>query len=367
MNDISDLMNKAIKEGYILADDLTRHFDKDSAEYKRLIKKLKEEDVNIITHNDLTDEQDIKHIGPVNNILTAYITDIKSYPLLTLDDEIALAEKMWEGKKAKKTLQEKANELSIDEKNKLEDIIVDGENAKEYFINCNLRLVVWWASKYRNRGLSLEDIIQEGNMGLIKAVDKYNPGKKIRFSTYASNWIRKYILRGIQNQARTVRLPVHISSVVSKLKNTQRELAIKLNREPTVEEIAAEMGISIAKVVEYQSYISDTISLDTTIGNEEGLSLGDLISNPNINNPLEEIAGEEYQSELKRLLSELNPREYQVITLRFGINDGTTHTLEEIGKIIGLTRERVRQIESKALRKLRHPSRSAKIKQFHRI
>ncbi|HHU56262.1 MAG TPA: sigma-70 family RNA polymerase sigma factor [Acholeplasmataceae bacterium] len=365
MNDISDLMNKALKEGFIIADELTKHYDKDSEEYKKIIKKLKEEDVNIITHEQLEDDDSDKKIGYIDNILTAYIQDIKSYPLLSLEEEIDLATKMWEGKKAKKALQNP--DLSPEEKERLNNILNEGEGAKEYFINCNLRLVVWWASKYRNRGLALEDIIQEGNMGLIRAVEKYNPEKKVRFSTYASSWIRKYILRGIQNQARTVRLPIHVSSLVSKLKNAQRELALKLDREPTVEEIAEEMDLSVGKVIEYQSYISDTVSLDTTIGNEEGLTLGDLISNPNINNPFEEVANEEYHRELKRILAELNPREYQVITLRFGLLDGTTHTLEEIGKIIGLTRERVRQIESKALRKLRHPTRSAKIKQFLRM
>lgn len=363
MNDISDLMNRAIKDGYILADELTKHYDKDSEEYRKIIRKLKEEDVNIITHGEI--ESEPEKISYIDNILTAYIQDIKSYPLLTSEEELELATKMWEGEKAKKILSEK--ELSPEEKQKYQEIIEIGAEAKEYFINCNLRLVVWWALKYRNRGLPLEDIIQEGNMGLIRAVEKFDPRKKIRFSTYASNWIRKYILRGIQNQSRTVRLPVHVLSIVSKLKNTQRELAIKLDREPTVEEIAEKMGISSSKVIEYQSYISDTISLDTKIGDEDGLSLGDLISNPNIKNPFEEITNEEYREELKRILSELNPREYQVITLRFGILDGNTHTLEEIGNIIGLTRERVRQIESKALRKLRHPKRSAKIKQFHRL
>ena len=377
MNEVlNDLINQAMSKGYIHADDLQEHVSPESAEYKILVQKLKEEKVNIITHEqeeeDIeeidTDEvdQDLNTMPRADDILTAYIHDIKGFPLLNKEQEVELANEIQAGVEARERL-EKEPDLSNEEKERLEDIATRGEGSKEYFVNCNLRLVVWWSSKYRNRGLSQEDIIQEGNMGLIRAVEKFDPSKGARFSTYASTWIRKHIMRAIQNQARTVRLPIHISSIISKLKKIQLELEIELGRDPNVEEIAEEMGITPEKVVEYQSYYADTVSLDTPVGNEEALSLGDLISNPTTNNPFEEIARTEYSNELNRVLKQLNPREYQVITLRYGINDGNARTLEEIGRIIGLTRERVRQIETKALRKLRHPNRSAKMKQFYQI
>ena len=358
---LNDLMNKAMSKGY------------NSEEYQIIVKKLKEENVNIITHADEEEvdevdtdvvDQELDTMPRTDDIITAYIHDIKGFPLLNQEEEIELAKDIQAGEEARLKLND---DLPQDEKDSLQDIIDRADASKEYFVNCNLRLVVWWSSKYRNRGLAQEDIIQEGNMGLIRAVEKFDPEKGARFSTYASTWIRKHIMRAIQNQARTVRLPIHISSYISKIKRTEAELGTKLGRDPSIEELAEEMGITTEKIVEYQGYYADTISLDTPVGNEDALSIGDLIANPNSSNPFEEIARKEYSSELNRVLKQLNPREYQVITLRFGINDGNARTLEEIGRIIGLTRERVRQIESKALRKLRHPNRSTKMKQFYQV
>jgi RNA polymerase primary sigma factor len=201
----------------------------------------------------------------------------------------------------------------------------------------------------------------------MKAVDKYESSRGVRFSTYASNWIRKSIIRGIQNQARTIRIPVHISSYISKMKRIERTLELKLGRQPTVEEIADEMNEKVERIKEIQSYVNDKISLDTPVGEEDASSLGDLISDTNMPNAFEEIVKVEYKNELHRILEELNPKEYLVITQRFGINDGEAKTLEEIGQGLGLTRERVRQIEAKALRKLRHPNRSEKMKQFMQV
>lgn len=374
MNEVlNNLLNKAMINGYIYANELQEHFSTDSDEYKIVVKKLKEENVDIITHeqDEVTEidtdsvDQDLESLPRADDILTAYIHDIKGFPLLTAEQEVELANEIKAGEEAREKLENAL--LSPEEREELEEMVERGAASKEYFVNCNLRLVVWWSSKYRNRGLSQEDIIQEGNMGLIRAVEKFDPAKGNRFSTYASTWIRKHIMRAIQNQARTVRLPIHISSFISKLKKVELELEIKLGREPKVEEIAEELDITPEKVVEYQNYYADTVSLDTPVGNEDALSLSDLISNPNTSNPFEEIARTEYTKELNRVLRQLNPREYQVITLRFGINDGNARTLEEIGRIIGLTRERVRQIETKALRKLRHPNRSAKMKQFYQV
>ena len=370
---LNDLMNKAMSKGYINEEELQKSIDTNSEEYQIIVKKLKEENVNIITHADEEEvdevdtdvvDQELDTMPRTDDIITAYIHDIKGFPLLNQEEEIELARDIQAGEEARLKLND---DLPQDEKDSLQDIIDRADASKEYFVNCNLRLVVWWSSKYRNRGLAQEDIIQEGNMGLIRAVEKFDPEKGARFSTYASTWIRKHIMRAIQNQARTVRLPIHISSYISKIKRTEAELGTKLGRDPSIEELAEEMGITTEKIVEYQGYYADTISLDTPVGNEDALSIGDLIANPNSSNPFEEIARKEYSSELNRVLKQLNPREYQVITLRFGINDGNARTLEEIGRIIGLTRERVRQIESKALRKLRHPNRSTKMKQFYQV
>lgn len=371
---INDLINKAMLDGFIYSEELEAQIKPDSDEYEIVVKKLKEENVKVITHeqdevSEIDAEEvnnDLDNLPRADDILTAYIHDIKGFPLLTAEQEIELANEIKAGVEAREKL-DSEEILTPDEIEELQDLVDRGEGSKEYFVNCNLRLVVWWSSKYRNRGLAQEDIIQEGNMGLIRAVEKFDPEKGARFSTYASTWIRKHIMRSIQNQARTVRLPIHISSFISKLKKVELELEIKLGRDPRAEEIAAELDITPEKVVEYQNYYADTVSLDTPLGNEEASTLGDLISNPNTTNPFEEIARSEYSNELNRVLKQLNPREYQVITLRFGINDGNARTLEEIGRIIGLTRERVRQIETKALRKLRHPNRSSKMKQFYQV
>lgn len=369
---LNDIINKAMENGYVYVEDLTNYFAKDSAEYDKIVKKLQEEDVDIITHDDDPHvpedvheiESEIEKIPRTTDSLTAYINDIKTFPLLTADEEFALATDIKNGKLAKEKLETEKENLSPEEIQELEDTVDRGEASKEYFINCNLRLVVWWSSKYRNKGLSQDDLIQEGNMGLMRAVDKFETEKGARFSTYASNWIRKSIIRGIQNQARTIRIPVHISSYISKMKRVERLLETELGRQPSVEEIANAMNEKVERVKEIQGYVSDKISLDTPVGEEDASTLGDLISDNNTSNAFEEIAKSEYKAELHRLLKELNPKEYQVITQRFGINDGQAKTLEEIGQGLGLTRERVRQIEAKVLRKLRHPSRSEKMKQY---
>jgi RNA polymerase primary sigma factor len=377
MNDsLNDLMNRALQNGFIYEEDLLQHYQKNTSEYEKIIKKLNEEEIDVITHDDEVEpvlenieevEEDIEKLPRVTDSLTAYINDIKSFPLLTAEEEYSLADDIKRGREAALILQEKKDSLSADEIEHYQDLVDRGEASKEYFINCNLRLVVWWSSKYRNKGLSQDDLIQEGNMGLMKAVDKYESSRGVRFSTYASNWIRKSIIRGIQNQARTIRIPVHISSYISKMKRIERTLELKLGRQPTVEEIADEMNEKVERIKEIQSYVNDKISLDTPVGEEDASSLGDLISDTNMANAFEEIVKVEYKNELHRILEELNPKEYLVITQRFGINDGEAKTLEEIGQGLGLTRERVRQIEAKALRKLRHPNRSEKMKQFMQV
>lgn len=371
---LNELINKAMESGYLIVEDLQQILTKDSYEYNRLIEQLQDEDVDIISQEESIDtkleatevDAELVKYSRTNDSLTAYMQDIKMYPLLDLEDEIALAREIKQGVEAKAYLDNNPD-LPEDEKEKLLNLYDRGEASRDYFINCNLRLVVWWSAKYRNKGLPQEDLIQEGNMGLMKAVEKYDGEKNIRFSTYASNWIRKSMMRAIQNQARTIRLPIHISSYISKLKRTEKQLEAELGRLPTIEEIADEMEETVERVTEVQGYINDKISLDLPVGDEEATSLGDLVSSSSYLSPYEEILNYEYGEELRRLLLELNPKEHQVITLRFGLNDGTPMTLEEIGRIMGLTRERVRQIEAKALRRLRHPSRSDRIREFMRV
>ena len=369
---LNELINKALENGYIVAEELQQFLAKNSSEYNRIIQQLQDEDIEIISSDDdafdtkiesKQVEDDLVKLSKSNDSLTSYIHDIKAYPLLTLEEEMALAREIKAGVEAQKYLETHAN-LSEEKKEDLEFLIERGNASRDYFTNCNLRLVVWWSAKYRNKGLDQEDLIQEGNIGLMKAVEKYDAEKGIRFSTYASNWIRKSMMRAIQNQARTIRLPIHISSYISKFKRTEKQLEAEYGRMPSVEEIADEMGEPLDRVIEIQGYINDKISLDMPVGDEEATSLGDLVSTSSYLSPFEEIVNHEYSEELRRLLLELNAKEYQVITLRFGLNDGTAMTLEEIGRIMGLTRERVRQIESKALKKLRHPSRSERIKQY---
>lgn len=372
---LNDVINRAMEQGYISVGELQQHLQVGSIEYERIVNKLREEDVDIVLEPEIyaspietVDEHEvdteITSFSRANDSLTAYVNDIKYFPLLTADEEYHLAVDIAQGKEAKRYLELHKDHMTPEEIQMYEDTIDRGDASRDYFTNCNLRLVVWWSSKYRNKGMPQEDLIQEGNMGLMKAVEKFEPNKGTRFSTYASNWIRKSIIRAIQNQARTVRLPVHISAYISKLKKIERTLEAELGRAPTIEEMADEMNEKPERIKEIQGYMSDKVSLDILVGAEEATSLGDMICDTNTKNAFEEVVHSQYREELSRILSELSPKEYQVVIQRFGMDDGTTKTLEEIGKGLGLTRERVRQIEAKALRKLRHPTRSDTLKQY---
>lgn len=265
-----------------------------------------------------------------------YLKEIGIYPLLTLDEEIELAKKI------------KNND----------------NDARKKLTESNLRLVVSIAKKYVGRGLSFLDLIQEGNLGLIKAVDKFDYDKGYKFSTYATWWIRQAITRAIADQSRTIRIPVHMSEVINKTYRWSRNLLQELGREPTTAEIAEKMGVSEDKVREVLKISSDPISLDTPIGEEDDSHLGDFIKDETIVGPEEAASYTVLQDQIKSLLDTLTPREKRVIMLRFGLNDGKSRTLEEVGKEFDVTRERIRQIEAKALRKLRHPSRARFLKGY---
>lgn len=272
----------------------------------------------------------------VDDPVRMYLKEIGKVPLLTADEEIELAKRMEEG----------------------------DEEAKRRLCEANLRLVVSIAKRYVGRGMLFLDLIQEGNLGLIKAVDKFDYTKGYKFSTYATWWIRQAITRSIADQARTIRIPVHMVETINKLIRVSRQLLQTYGREPTPEEIAEEMGISVDKVREIQKIAQEPVSLETPIGEEEDSHLGDFIPDEDVPAPAEAAAFSMLKEQLVEVLDTLTEREQKVLKLRFGLEDGRARTLEEVGKEFDVTRERIRQIEAKALRKLRHPSRSKKLKDY---
>ncbi len=340
------------KQGYItyeqLADEL-KGLDIDSDTLDELYNALMEEEIDIVsedggddvTGEEITEDVPIENLTlskdvKINDPVRMYLKEIGRINLLTSDEEFEYAKRAEEG----------------------------DEEAKRMLAESNLRLVVSIAKRYVGRGMLFLDLIQEGNIGLMKAVDKFDPTKGYKFSTYATWWIRQAITRAIADQARTIRVPVHMVETINKLARVQRQLTQDLNREPTDEEIAKKLGISIDKVREVYKISQDPVSLETPIGEEDDSHLGDFIKDERTMGPEEYATIEMLKEELQGVLGTLTDREEKVLRLRFGLDDGQCRTLEEVGQIFGVTRERIRQIEAKALRKLRHPSRSRKLKDF---
>ena len=310
----------------------------------------------------------------VEDPVRMYLKEIGKVPLLTADEEIELAQKMEEGAVANEMLQvlnarleeateEEAKEIQ-EEIKKLDPAINAGTEAKKRLAEANLRLVVSIAKRYVGRGMLFLDLIQEGNLGLIKAVEKFDYRKGYKFSTYATWWIRQAITRAIADQARTIRIPVHMVETINKLIRVSRQLLQELGREPSPEEIAQEMNMPVDRVREILKISQEPVSLETPIGEEEDSHLGDFIKDDNVPVPADAAAFTLLKEQLEEVLGTLTEREQKVLTLRFGLEDGRARTLEEVGKEFNVTRERIRQIEAKALRKLRHPSRSRKLKDY---
>jgi RNA polymerase primary sigma factor len=311
-------------------------------------------------------EKDVELAGktPTNDPVRMYLKEIGKVPLLTAAEEVDLAMKIEAGEEASAVLREKGDKLSREELRRLRRLERVGQEAKRKLVEANLRLVVSIAKRYVGRGMLFLDLIQEGNLGLIRAVEKFDFRKGYKFSTYATWWIRQAITRAIADQARTIRIPVHMVETINKLIRVQRQLLQELGREPTPEEIAEQMELTPEKVREIIKVSQEPVSLETPIGEEEDSHLGDFIEDADAVVPIDAASFILLQEQLEDVLNSLNEREKEVIRLRFGLTDGHPRTLEEVGREFGVTRERIRQIESKTLAKLRHPTRSAKLRDY---
>ncbi|MDR1884839.1 MAG: RNA polymerase sigma factor RpoD [Synergistaceae bacterium] len=352
IDSIRDLLHTGREKGFVTYEDIEKRLPKEilSAEildniYLNIMElgidvvdepkdkdELEDETLPLVTGKDDSSLEEL----PLSDPVRMYLREIGKISLLTADEEVELAKGVEAG----------------------------DTTAKAHLVDANLRLVVSIAKKYIGRGMLFLDLIQEGNLGLIRAVEKFDYQKGFKFSTYATWWIRQAITRAIADQARTIRIPVHMVETINKLIRISRQLVQRLGREPTAEEIAVEMEISSDRVEEIQRIAQEPVSLETPIGEEEDSQLGDFLEDKEMPNPEEVAASMILREQLEEMLADLSEREREVLRLRFGLEDGHAHTLEDVGKRFGVTRERIRQIEAKALRKLRHPSRSRRLKDF---
>ena len=330
------------------------------------------EEIADVEEEELVDPNSLVNNFSIDDPVRMYLKEIGKVPLLSPDEEIALAQALTAGNEAAEKLEELKTareagepvEITPEEEAALQKDFKAGETAKQKLAEANLRLVVSIAKRYVGRGMLFLDLIQEGNLGLIKAVEKFDYTKGFKFSTYATWWIRQAITRAIADQARTIRIPVHMVETINKVIRVSRQLLQEPGHDPTPNEISAEMGMPVEKVREILKIAQEPVSLETPIGEEEDSHLGDFIPDEGASEPSEAASFTLLKEQLMDVLSTLTPREEKVLKLRFGIEDGRTRTLEEVGKEFNVTRERIRQIEAKALRKLRHPSRSKKLKDF---
>lgn len=404
---IMNLVNNGKQKGYISAKSLYELVEFESEEYDEVIKLLDKYGIRISDYEELDPlhgmfdefeeyeefhdnpddeeleaikdefEEELKANTDIDDIITTtkpentfqlYLREIGSYQLLTASEEIYYGTLVQQGLLSAQILEMIDNgerEPEPGELARIQEDIDRGKDAEEVLTVRNLRLVVATAKRYTNRGLDFADLVQEGNMGLMKAVVKFDPNRGFRFSTYATWWIKQAISRAIADQARTIRVPVHMVETINRLRKAEKKLAQVYNHKPTIEELAKELDLTPEKVQDIQKIAIEPLSLESPVGDEEDTTYADFVSDGDALDPLEYTIKSKYKEELDKVLSTtLNVREEEVIRLRYGLVDGKQHTLEEVGKVFNVTRERIRQIESKALRKLRHPIRKRKLNQF---
>jgi len=352
---VEDILEKAKKKGGMTYGELASELeDVNPDQIDKVFDAFEKSGVDLLD-SDFDEEPDIEDLNDVEEVTIEEMNNVTDFEGISVDDPV----RMYLREIGKIPL------LNYEEELELAKRILDGdEEAKRKLSESNLRLVVSIAKKYLGRGMLFLDLIQEGNMGLIKAVEKFDYTKGYKFSTYATWWIRQAITRAIADQARTIRIPVHMVETINKLIRTSRHLLQQLGREPSPEEIAKEMEISVEKVMEIQKIAQDPVSLETPIGEEDDSHLGDFIQDDDSPAPQDSAAYTLLKEQLEEVMQTLTPREAKVLKLRFGLEDGKARTLEEVGKEFMVTRERIRQIEAKALRKLRHPSRSKKLRDY---
>ncbi|MFC0625598.1 RNA polymerase sigma factor [Kribbella deserti] len=333
---------------------------------KPLEKELTEDEGFVVSDADDADEpeQQVMVAGATADPVKDYLKQIGKVPLLNAEQEVELAKRIEAGLFAEEQISDEATKLKEKVREEYEWISEDGRRAKNHLLEANLRLVVSLAKRYTGRGMLFLDLIQEGNLGLIRAVEKFDYTKGYKFSTYATWWIRQAITRAMADQARTIRIPVHMVEVINKLARVQRQMLQDLGREPTPEELAKELDMTPEKVIEVQKYGREPISLHTPLGEDGDSEFGDLIEDSEAIVPAEAVSFTLLQEQLHAVLDTLSEREAGVVSMRFGLTDGQPKTLDEIGKVYGVTRERIRQIESKTMSKLRHPSRSQVLRDY---
>jgi RNA polymerase primary sigma factor len=373
------LLERADAQGYLTIEDLMEIFpegDEDIESLSAIMLKLHREGVEIFDQESFEEaiqrsEEDTKPIRRVeleqvksDDAVGLYLKEMSRVPLLSLEEEQSLAKRIEAGRAARIELAKSGDDFSADRRDQLKVLIRDGEQAWEHLVKANTRLVVSVAKKYMGRGVPFLDLIQEGNLGLMKAVEKFDYNRGFRFSTYATWWIRQSITRSIADQGRTIRIPVHMIDRIRELYKVSHSLEQKLGRKPNVKEIANEMQLDVRKVQWMMRVSWLPLSLETPVGDEEDSELGMFVEDEETPSPMEATYKSLLRDKIDEVLSSLSPREARILRLRFGLDSGRAYTLEEVGEKFGLTRERIRQIEGKALRQLRHPHKARQLKDF---
>ena len=374
------LMEKAGVQGYLTTDDLIEVFPDASQDVERLsvlLTALRRRGIDILdSGNQLASETslDSDSVIELNRYLDEsisrddtvgmYLKEMSRVPLLTVEEELDLAIRIQKGRKAREEKIKLIGRQNASSRRRLDATIEDGQNAREHLIKANTRLVVSIAKRFMGRGVALLDLIQEGNLGLMKAVEKYDHTRGFRFSTYATWWIRQTISRAISDQARTIRVPVHMNDRIRQLYRANHDLEQQLGRQPTIEELAEKVDLPVHRVQWIMKVSWQPLSLESPVGDEEDSELGQFIEDEISPTPMQSAYQSMLKEKLEEILSTLTPREARVLRLRFGLDDGTSYTLEEVGQKFGLTRERIRQIEGRALRQLRHPKRAKQLKDY---